>query len=50
VGRDPALLTAYADSPISNPPAEVRQRGHQIGDVGDAARVYEFIWIDVGAR
>lgn len=46
----PALYAAYADSPTSNPPAEARRRGHQLGDVGDTTRVFEFIWIDVGAR
>ena len=37
----------YADSPITNPPAEVIANGHGIQDVGDATPLYDDIWVEV---
>ena len=41
------VYTAYADSPITNPPPEVIANGHGIQDVGDATPLYDDIWVEV---
>jgi spermidine/putrescine-binding protein len=46
----PDVYARYVDSPITNPPPDASRAGHRLSDVGDAASVYEFIWIDVGGR
>ncbi len=41
------VYSAYADSPITNPPAEAIANGHGIQDVGDATPLYDNIWVEV---
>ncbi|MBC7876590.1 MAG: spermidine/putrescine ABC transporter substrate-binding protein [Anaerolineales bacterium] len=43
----PEVYAAYADSPITNPPAEAVANGHGIADVGDATPLYDAIWVEV---
>jgi spermidine/putrescine-binding protein len=43
----PDVYAAYADSPITNPPADVVARGFGIEDVGDATPLYDEIWVEV---
>jgi spermidine/putrescine-binding protein len=43
----PEVYSAYADSPITNPPAEAVANGHGIKDVGDATPLYDAIWVEV---
>jgi len=43
----PDVYKAYADSPITNPPAEAVANGHGIADVGDATPLYDDIWVEV---
>lgn len=43
----PEVYSAYADSPITNPPAEAVANGHGIADVGDATPLYDAIWVEV---
>jgi spermidine/putrescine-binding protein len=43
----PDVYNAYADSPITNPPAEAVANGHGIADVGDATPLYDNIWVEV---
>lgn len=43
----PDVYSAYADSPITNPPAEAIANGHGIQDVGDATPLYDDIWVEV---
>ena len=43
----PDVYSAYADSPITNPPPEVIANGHGIQDVGDATPLYDDIWVEV---
>lgn len=43
----PDVYSAYADSPITNPPAEAIANGHGIQDVGDATPLYDNIWVEV---
>ena len=45
--NQPDVYKAYADSPITNPPADVIANGHGIEDVGDATTLYEQIWTEV---
>ena len=45
--NQPEVYSAYADSPITNPPAEVIANGHGIEDVGDATPLYDDIWGEV---
>ena len=45
--NQPEVYSAYADSPITNPPAEVVANGHGIEDVGDATPLYDGIWVEV---
>ncbi len=45
--NQPDLHKAYADSPITNTPAEAIQKGHRIEDVGDATPIYDRIWTEV---
>lgn len=45
--NQPEVYNAYADSPITNPPAEVIANGHGIEDVGDATPLYDDIWVEV---
>ena len=43
----PDVYSAYFDSPITNPPAEVVANGHGIEDVGEATPLYDAIWVEV---
>jgi spermidine/putrescine-binding protein len=43
----PDVYKAYAESPITNPPAEAVANGHGIKDVGDATPLYDDIWVEV---
>lgn len=43
----PDVYSAYADSPITNPPADVIAKGHGIQDVGEATPLYDDIWVEV---
>ena len=43
----PDVYSAYADSPITNPPAEAITNGHGIQDVGEATPLYDEIWVEV---
>ena len=45
--NQPEVYSAYADSPITNPPAEVIANGHGIEGVGDATPLYDDIWVEV---
>lgn len=45
--NQPEVYSAYADSPITNPPADVVASGHGIEDVGDATPLYDDIWVEV---
>ncbi|MCC6299018.1 MAG: spermidine/putrescine ABC transporter substrate-binding protein [Anaerolineales bacterium] len=45
--NQPDVYSAYADSPITNPPADVVANGHGIEDVGDATPLYDDIWVEV---
>ncbi|MCC7118761.1 MAG: spermidine/putrescine ABC transporter substrate-binding protein [Anaerolineales bacterium] len=43
----PDLYKAYMDSSITNVPADVIKKGHRSVDVGDAAVLYDNIWVEV---
>lgn len=43
----PNVYSAYADSPITNPPADAVAKGFGIQDVGDATPLYDAIWVEV---
>lgn len=43
----PDIYEPYIHSPITNPPAEVFQKGHRISDVGEALPLYDQIWTEV---
>lgn len=43
----PDLYSAYMNSPVTNPPLKVLQNGHYIMDVGEAATLYDDIWVEV---
>ncbi|MEK6752348.1 MAG: spermidine/putrescine ABC transporter substrate-binding protein [Chloroflexota bacterium] len=43
----PDVYNAYADSPITNPPADAVAKGFGIEDVGDATPLYDDIWVEV---
>jgi spermidine/putrescine-binding protein len=45
--NQPEIYKAYADSPITNPPAEAIANGHGIEDVGDATPLYDNLWVEV---
>jgi spermidine/putrescine-binding protein len=45
--NQPEVYSAYADSPITNPPAEAVANGHGIEDVGDATPLYDNMWVEV---
>jgi len=45
--NQPEVYKAYADSPITNPPAEAVANGHGIEDVGDATPLYDNVWVEV---
>ncbi|MBI5946204.1 MAG: spermidine/putrescine ABC transporter substrate-binding protein [Chloroflexi bacterium] len=45
--NQPDVYSAYADSPITNPPAEAVANGHGIEDVGDATPLFDDIWVEV---
>ena len=45
--NQPEVYKAYAESTITNPPAEVVANGHGIEDVGDATPLYDNIWVEV---
>ncbi|MCQ3936850.1 MAG: spermidine/putrescine ABC transporter substrate-binding protein [Chloroflexi bacterium] len=41
------LYDTYMNSPITNTPPEVVQKGHRIEDVGEATPLYDNIWVEV---
>ncbi len=41
------VYNAYADSPITNPPADAVAKGFGIEDVGEATPLYDNIWVEV---
>ena len=43
----PEVYKAYADSPITNPPADVIANAVVVEDVGDALPLYDEIWTEV---
>lgn len=43
----PDVYSAYADSPITNPPAEVVAKGFTIEAVGEATPLYDNIWVEI---
>ena len=45
--NQPEVYKAYADSPITNPPADVVAKGFSIEDVGEATPLYDDIWVEV---
>lgn len=45
--NQPEVYAAYADSPITNPPAEAIAKGFGIEDVGEATPLYDAIWVEV---
>lgn len=45
--NETALYDAYMASPITNTPAEAVANGHRIVDVGDAAVLFDNIWVEV---
>lgn len=45
--NQPEVYSAYADSAITNPPADVVAKGFGIKDVGDATPLYDNIWVEV---
>jgi spermidine/putrescine-binding protein len=45
--NQPDVYSAYADSPITNPPAETVTNGHGIEDVGEATPLFDDIWVEV---
>ena len=45
--NQPEVYSAYADSPVTNPPADAIANGHGIEDVGDATPLYDNIWVEV---
>ena len=42
-----SVYSAYIDSTITNPPAEVIRSGHRILDVGEAVALYDEIWAEI---
>jgi spermidine/putrescine-binding protein len=42
-----AIYNAYISSPIINVPASDIKNGHRIMDVGEAARLYDDIWLEI---
>ncbi len=42
-----ALYDAYMTSPITNVPVDIIKQGHRVVDVGEAASLYEDIWVQV---
>lgn len=45
--NDPELYAAYIESPITNTPREVIEKGHRIEDVGEALPLYDQLWTEV---
>ncbi|MCL4825259.1 MAG: hypothetical protein KJZ57_13680, partial [Anaerolineales bacterium] len=43
----PDLYEPFANSPITNPPAEAVAKAHRIDDVGEALLIYDQIWTEV---
>ncbi|MBK8420441.1 hypothetical protein [Candidatus Villigracilis saccharophilus] len=46
-GKSTDVYKAYADSPITNTPAEAVANGHGIEDVGEATPLFDNIWVEV---
>jgi spermidine/putrescine-binding protein len=46
----PELYEAYMNSPITNTPSEVWEKGHWVEDIGEATPLYEQIWTEVKGR
>jgi len=43
----PDIYEPYINSPITNPPPEVFEKGHRMTDVGEALPLYDQIWTEV---
>ena len=48
--NQPELYDAYINSPITNTPQEVWEKGHWIQDVGEATPLYENMWTEIKGR
>jgi spermidine/putrescine-binding protein len=48
--NQPELYDAYMNSPITNTPAEVWEKGHWIEDIGEATPLYEQMWTELKGR
>jgi spermidine/putrescine-binding protein len=46
----PELYEAYMNSPITNTPQEVWDKGHWVEDVGEATPLYEQMWTEIKGR
>lgn len=48
--NQPELYEAYINSPITNTPAEVWEKGHWVEDIGEATPLYEQMWTEIKGR
>ena len=48
--NQPALYDAYINSPITNTPQDVWEKGHWIQDAGEATPLYENMWTEIKGR
>jgi spermidine/putrescine-binding protein len=48
--NQPELYEAYINSPITNTPAEVWEKGHWVEDIGEATPLYEQMWTELKGR
>lgn len=43
----PDVYEAYISSPITNTPAEMFDKGHEVIDLGEALLLYDEIWTEI---
>ena len=48
--NQPELYDAYMNSPITNTPPEVWDKGHWVEDIGEATPLYEQMWTEIKGR
>jgi spermidine/putrescine-binding protein len=48
--NQPELYEAYINSPITNTPAEIWDKGHWVEDIGEATPLYEEMWTEIKGR
>jgi spermidine/putrescine-binding protein len=48
--NQPELYEAYMNSPITNTPPEVWNKGHWVEDIGEATPLYEQMWTEIKGR